>query len=45
MIENLQYELYQLESKHAKGVKRRANIKWEPEGKKCPKMFLKVLER
>ena len=45
MIENLLDELYQLENKGAKCAKLRANIRWELEGKKCFKMFFKVLEK
>ena len=45
MIENLLDELYQLENKEAKCAKLRANIRWELEGKKCFKMFFKVLEK
>ena len=45
MIENLQDELCQLENKQASGVKLRANMRWELEGEKCSKTFLKVLER
>ena len=44
MIENLQDELYQLESKQAKGTKLRANIRQELEGEKCSNIFFKVLE-
>ena len=45
MIGNLQYELYQLGNKQAKGSKLCANTSWELEGGKCSKPFLKVLER
>ena len=43
MIENLQYELYQLESKQAKRAKLVANIRQEVEGEKCCKTFFKIL--
>ena len=43
MIENLQGELYQLESKQAKGEKLGANIRWEVSGEKCSKTSFKVL--
>ena len=45
MINNLQDELYILESKQAQDIKIRANIRWDLEGEKCSKMFFKVLER
>ena len=46
MIENLPDELYQLETKEAKGAKLCAKIKWVLDGKNiCSKNFLKVLER
>ena len=45
IIKNLQDELYQLENKQAKGAKLRASIRWKREGKKCSKIFFKVLER
>ena len=44
MIENLQGELYQLESKQAKGPKLHTNIKWELEGEKCFRKFSKYLK-
>ena len=43
MTENLQDQLYQLESKQAKGAKLHANIRWKLEGKKFSKTFLKVM--
>ena len=45
MINNLQDELYALETKQAKGAKIRANIRWDLEGEKCSKSFYNVLER
>ena len=45
MINNLQGELYSLESKQARGAKIRANIRWYLEGEKCSKSFFKILER
>ena len=43
MIENLEDELYQLENKHAKGAKLRANIRsWRP--KNVPKLSSKYLK-
>ena len=45
MIENLQYEVDQLERKQEKGPKLRANIRQELEGEKCFKTFIKVTER
>ena len=45
MIKNLPDELYQLESKHAKGAKLRANIRWELQDKKCSKTYFNILER
>ena len=45
MTENLKDELSQLKSKQTRGVKLRANIRQELEGKQCSKTFLKVLER
>ena len=45
MINNLQDELYILESKQAEGAKIHANIRWDLEGEKCSKIFFKVLER
>ena len=44
-INNLQDELYSLESKEAKGAKIRANIRWDLEGEKCSKSFFNILER
>ena len=44
-INNLQDELYSLESKQAKGAKIRANIRWDLEGEKCSKSFFNILER
>lgn len=41
MIENLQNKLYYLENKQAKGDKLYVSIKWELEGKKFFKRFLK----
>ena len=35
MIKNIPDQLYQLESKHAKGAKLHANITLELEGEKC----------
>ena len=44
MIENLQGELYQLESKQAKDAKLRANIRnWR--AKNAPKLPLKCLKK
>ena len=43
MIENWQYELYQLQNKRAKGNKLGPNIRYVVEGKKCSKTFFKVL--
>ena len=40
MTKNLQDQLWQLESKQAKGAKLCANIRWELEGKKCSKNAL-----
>ena len=37
MTENLQDELYQLQSKQVKGAKLGANIRWEVEGEKYSK--------
>ena len=46
MIQNLQYETYQLETKQQEeGVKLHANIRQELEGKKCLKTFFQVLEK
>ena len=45
LINNLQDELYSLESKQARGAKIRANIRWYLEGEKCSKSFFKILER
>ena len=45
MINNLQDELYVLETKQAKGAKIRANIRWDLEGEKCSKSFFYILER
>ena len=45
MINNLQDELYVLETKQATGAKIRANIRWDLEGEKCSKSFFNVLER
>ena len=45
MIENLQNEICQLESKQAKGAKLSANIRQELESKKGSKTFFRVLER
>ena len=45
MIENLQNELCQFESKQAKGAKLCANIRQELEGKKGSKTFFRLLER
>ena len=44
-INNLQDELYSLESKQARGAKIRANIRWDLEGEKCSKSFFNILER
>ena len=44
-INNLQDELYSLESKQARGAKIRANIRWDLEGEKCSKSFINILER
>ena len=45
MINNLQDELYSLESKQDRGATIRANIRWNLEGGTCSKSFLKILER
>ena len=45
MIENLQDEFYQIENKQVKSTKLWANIRWDLEGEKCSKAFLKILER
>ena len=45
LINNLQDELYSLESKQARGAKIRANIRWDLEGEKCSTSFFKILER
>ena len=45
LINNLQDELYSLESKQARGAKIRANIRWDLEGEKCSNSFFKILER
>ena len=45
LINNLQDELYSLESKQARGARIRANIRWDLEGEKCSKSFFKILER
>ena len=45
MIENVQGDLYQLESKQAKGAKLHDNVRWELEGEKCWKTSFKVLDR
>ena len=45
MINNLQDELYVLESKQAQSAKICANIRWELAGEKCSKTFFKVHER
>ena len=42
---NLQDELYSLESKQVTGAKIRANIRWDVEGEKCSKSFFKILEK
>ena len=44
-INNLQDELYSLESKQARGAKICANIRWDLEGVKCSKSFFNILER
>ena len=44
-INNLQDELYSLESKQAKSAKIHANIRWDLEGEKCSKSFFNILER
>ena len=45
MINNLQDELYTLETKQTTGGKVCANIRWYLEGEKCSKSFFNVLER
>ena len=45
MINNLEDELYTLETKQGTGTKIRANIKWDVEGEKCSKSFFNVRER
>ena len=45
LINNLQDELYSLESKQARGSKICANITYDLEGEKCSKIFFKILER
>ena len=45
LINNLQDELYSLESKQARGARIRANIRWDLEGEKCSKSFFKILEK
>ena len=45
LINNLQDELYSLESKQARGARIRANIRWDLEGENCSKSFFKILER
>ena len=45
MINNLQDELYTLETKQATGAKIRANIRWDLKGEKCTKSFFNILER
>ena len=44
IIENLQDELYQLESEQGKGPKIHTNIKWELESEKCFRTFSKYLK-
>ena len=44
MTENFPDELYQMQSKHAKGTKRRANITLEVEGEKRFKTYFNVRE-
>ena len=41
-INNLQDELYSVESKQTRGAKIRANIRWDLEGEKCSKTFFGV---
>ena len=45
IFKNFPNELYQLESKHAKGLKLNANIILELEGKKYCKTYFNILER
>ena len=45
LINNLQDEIYSLESKQARGAKIRANIRWDLEGEKCSKNLFQILER
>ena len=45
MINNLQDELYILETKQATGANIQANIRWDLEGEKCSKSFFSVLQR
>ena len=42
---NVQDELYSLESKQVTGAKIRANIRWDVEGEKCSKSSFKILEK
>ena len=45
LANNLQDELYSLESKQARGAKTCANIRWDLEGEKWSQIFFKILER
>ena len=45
LINNLQDELYSIESKQVRGAKIRASIRLDLEGEKCSKYFFKILER
>ena len=42
MIEKLQEELHQVESKQSKGAKIGTNIRWELGGEKCSKTFFNI---
>ena len=45
MIENLQEKLHQVDCKQVKGAKICVNLRWESEGEKFYKTFLKITDR